>query len=277
MNINKYITKFENKVFWITGASSGIGEDLAYTLSKLGAKLILSARNEEKLNEVKKSCKNPEAHLVVPIDLEKNENFEAEVNIALEHFGKIDNLILSGAVGQFEMAINTNPEIERKIFETNYFGTVSLAKAILPSMFKCRSGHIVVISSLMGKFGPPMRTSYAASKHALHGYFDSLRAEIWREGIFVTIVCPGFIKTNISKNYLDGKGNRWDYIDKDHQNAMSPEKCSGKILKAIASEKYEVNVAGKEVFAVFVKRFFPRILIRIMKNYSFKRAEVNEK
>ncbi len=274
--MSKFRNIYNDKVIWISGASSGIGESLAYTLSQLGAKLIISSRNEKKLIEVKSACESPANHMVLPLDLEDNKDYSGQVKKVIERFGTIDYVFHVGGVGQFSSVLETTPEVERKIFETNYFGAVALTKEILPYMLQKNSGHFVVVSSLMGKFGPPMRSSYTASKHALHGYFDSLRAEVSGEGVGVTMICPGFIKTNISYNYLNANGDRWNYLDKDHQIAMSPENSSLKIIKAVALKKYETNVAGKEVVAVYVKRFFPNIFTRIMAKYSFKRDDKDE-
>jgi dehydrogenase/reductase SDR family member 7B len=143
---------------------------------------------------------------------------------------------------------------------TNYLGTVALTKSILPKMLELESGHIVVVTSLVGKFGSPYRSSYAASKHALHGFFDSLRAEIFSKNIKVTIVCPGFVKTNISLNALTGEGKPQKTMDEATENGLKPEYVADKIIKAIIKEKEEVYIGGKETRGIWMKRFFPGFL-----------------
>jgi len=256
---------FNDKVVWITGASSGIGENMAYLFSKLGAKIILSARNEEKLNIIAGNCNNSKDHLVLKLDLENNQNLDPITSQVIERYGKIDMVVNCGGVSQHAISYETLQEIERKIIEVNFWGTVNLTKAILPYMFKNNSGRIIVISSVHGKVGLSTKSSYSASKHALLGYFDSLRADLIRNGhngIKVMVVCPGYIKTNISINYFGGTGKNLGKMDKNHEDAMSPAKCAEKIVKAIYKNKNEVLVGGKETLAVHLKRFFPSFFLK---------------
>ena len=162
---------FQDKVVWITGASSGIGEALAVKFSQLGVRLILSSRREDELNRVFKNCSNPEKHLVLPMDMAKSEEFAQKKKVEMDRFGQIDILINNAGISQRSKMIDTNLETERKIMEINYFGSAALTKTVLPEMVNNQSGHIVVVSSLMGKFSTPSRSTYAASKHALVGYF----------------------------------------------------------------------------------------------------------
>ena len=166
---------FKEKTIWITGASSGIGEALAIQLSEAGAKLVLSSRRAEELERVKSNCAHPENILNIPIDLSSKSDFKSEVEKVISHFGQIDCLINNGGVSQRALIVDTDIETDRSIMETNYFGTVSLVKAVLPYMLQKKSGHMVAISSISGKFGFGLRSAYSASKHALHGFFESLR------------------------------------------------------------------------------------------------------
>lgn len=255
----------EGTVVWITGASSGIGEALAYAYSNSGARLILSSRNEEKLREVKDRCAGPKEHWVLPLDLADSGSIEAGCREALEYAGRVDIMIHSGGVSQRSLAAQTPLEIDRRIMETNFFGTVALTKAVLPSMLERRSGRIVVISSLVGKFGTPLRSSYSASKHALHGFFDSLRAEIWDQGISVVIVCPGFIRTSISINALTSNGTPQGTMDEAQACGMLPNVCAARIISAIDEKKPEVYIGGRELLGVYLKRFVPSLFNRIIR------------
>jgi short-subunit dehydrogenase len=252
------------KVVWITGASSGIGEALAGAFAREGAQLILSSRNVKKLNEVKNAGPSPERHLVVPLDLEDSSTFPGCVETVLKRFGRIDILVNNGGISQRCLAAQTVQETDRRIMETNFFGTVALTKAVLPSMIERHSGHIVVVSSLMGKFGTPLRSTYAASKHALHGFFDSLRAEVLPLGIRVTVVCPGFIRTNISVNALCADGSCHGAMDEAQASGMPSDVCAARIVQAVAQGRDEVIIGGKEVAGVYIKRFFPGLFNRII-------------
>ena len=254
-----------NKVIWITGASSGIGEALTYKLNELGAKLILSSRNRESLYVVKSKCKiNPLDIHVLPLDLENTDSLKEVTASVIKIYNRIDMIIHSGGVSQRSLALETNLEVAKRIMNINFWGTVALTQQILPTMLSNNSGHIIIISSLVGKFGTKFRSAYSASKHALHGYFDSLRTEIDPK-IKISIICPGFIKTNVTINALTADGTKQNSMDDAQANGMPANKCALEIIKAIQSEKEEVYIGGKEKYAVLVKRFFPGLFSKIVR------------
>lgn len=255
----------KNKIIWITGASSGIGEALCYQLNELGAKLIISSRNREALYQVKSNCKiNPLDVHVLPLDLENTDSLKEVTNEAIKIFNKIDIIIHSGGVSQRSIALETELSVAQRIMDINFWGTVALTQHLLPSMLSKNTGQIVIISSLVGKFGTKFRSAYSASKHALHGYFDSLRTEI-DPAIKITIVCPGFIKTNVTINALTANGTKQNTMDHAQANGMPADQCAMEIIKAISSGKEEVYIGGKEKYAVLLKRFFPRLFSKIVK------------
>lgn len=257
--------EIKNKIVWITGASSGIGEALCYQLNKLGAKLIISSRNREALYQVKSNCKNNPLDVhVLPLDLEKIESLEDITKDALKIFNKIDIIIHSGGVSQRSLALETELSVAQRLMNINFWGTVALTQHLLPSMLSKKEGHVVVISSLVGKFGTKFRSAYSASKHALHGYFDSLRSEI-DPSIKITIVCPGFIKTNVTINALTADGSKQNSMDDAQANGMPADECAKQIISAILSGKEEVYIGGKEKYGVLLKRFLPRLFSRIVR------------
>ncbi len=259
--------RFLNKVVWITGASSGIGEATVYAFAKEGAKLVLSARREEELQRVKKNTGLPDSDvLVLPIDVEKQKEFPSKVQEVVKHFGTIDVLFNNAGISQRSSVLESDMEVYHKIMDINFFGVVSLTKAVLPIMLQQKSGNIAVTSSVSGKVGTPMRSGYCATKHALHGFFDSLRAEVWKENVNITIVCPGYINTNISINAISGDGGKHGKMDQNQATGISPEDCAESIVNAIASNKQEVYIGRKEVLAIYLKRFFPGLLSKIMRN-----------
>lgn len=261
--------KFKDKIVWITGASSGIGEALTHEFTRQGAKLVLSARREDELKRVARQTGLPDTQiLILPLDAEKPDTFEGNVQTVVRTFGRIDLLVLNAGVSQRSLVLATDLSVDRRIMEINYFGVIGLAKRVLPVFTTQQSGHFVVTSSVVGYIGTPMRSAYAASKHALHGFFDALRAEHWRDGISVTIVCPGYIKTAISVNAMNEKGEKHNRMDNNQQQGMTAEACAATILKAVSGKKEEVYIGGREIFGIYLKRFLPKILSRVIRNYN---------
>ncbi|GHN01450.1 oxidoreductase [Cytophagales bacterium WSM2-2] len=258
----------DHKVIWITGASSGIGEALAYELSrKNGVKLIISARRKEELERVQGNCSQSDIR-VLPLDLAKPETLQLSTEAAIQLFGHIDILINNGGISQRSLAKDTQLSVDREVMEVDYFGTLALTKYLLPHFLKRKSGHFVTVSSVMGMIGTPYRSGYAAAKHALHGFFDSLRAELWKDSkdIFVTLICPGWVKTQVTINALTGDGSRLNKMDKTTDQGMSANVFAVKMVAAIENKREEVYIGGaKEVFAVYVKRFFPKIFSMIIR------------
>jgi short-subunit dehydrogenase len=256
----------QKKVVWITGASSGIGEALAYEFNKKGTLLILSARREEELLRVQSECENWEETVkILPLDLEDTEALQKKADEAKELFGSIDMLINNGGISQRAFAVDSKMETIRKVMEVNFFGTVALTKAVLPHMIAQKSGHIVVISSVMGKIGTKYRSVYAASKHALHGWFDCLRQEVYDHQIDVSLVCPGFVKTNVTVNALTADGDKYNQVDDALKKAMSPEEFAKRLLPKLAKRKEEIVIGGTEILAVYLKRLAPSLLNKILK------------
>lgn len=256
----------KDKTIWITGASSGIGAAMAIEFSKRGAKLILSSRNTDELDNVKSICSQPERVKILPIDLANTSAFKETVAQAINFYGHIDVLVNNAGISQRSLAAETDLEVDKKIFDINYFGTISLTKALIPHFKENRSGHFVVISSVVGKIGTPLRSSYSGSKHALHGFFDSLRSELFKDQIKVSLICPGYVNTKVSINALTAHGDKQGTLDKATANGLSPEKFAVKAVRAIAREKQEIVIGGLlEKVAVYVKRFFPLLLSRMVR------------
>jgi short-subunit dehydrogenase len=267
--------KLTNKVIWITGASSGIGEALVYELAKKGVRLIISARRKEELERVKGNCPGiAQVNVrILPLDLSEPSTLKLHTEAAIQLFGHIDILINNGGISQRSLAKDTELDVDRRIMEVDYFGTISLTKYLLPHFLKHKAGHIVTVSSVMGKIGTPYRTGYAAAKHALHGFYDSLRAELWKDSknIHVTLVCPGWINTNLSITALLGDGSPQNKKDDTHEQGMHPAKFARKMIRAIEDKKREVYIGGaKEVFAIYLDRYMPGLFSKIVRNANVK-------
>ncbi len=257
---------FTDKVVWITGASSGIGEALAITFAKQQAKLILSARREDELNRVKTATGLADNEVfILPLDVSDISAIEAAAQKAQAHFGRIDVLVNNAGISHWSKVKDTSMDVIKKILDVNFLGGAALTKAVLPDMLNRKSGDIVVISSILGKMVTPKQGAYNASKHALMGFYETLRAETQRGGINVLLVCPGFVRTNVAKNSLDRNGKP---INKDNSliaNGLDPLYVSGKILQAIEARKSEIVIAGtKEKFGLALKRFFPGLFAKFV-------------
>jgi dehydrogenase/reductase SDR family protein 7B len=255
--------RFENRVVWITGASSGIGAALAEAFSREGATVVLSARRQTELEQVAARCEG--RPLILPLDLARSESFPSLVEQVIERYGRIDVVVHNGGVSQRALAKETRLEVDRRVMEVNYFGAVALTKAVLPFMLREKAGQFVVVSSVMGKIGTPLRSAYAASKHALHGFFDCLRAEVADDGVSVSLLCPGYIRTEVSKNALTGDGSPTNVEGDDIAAGYPASLAALQIVDAAyrkTSEAY-IGAPGKERLALWLKRFAPGLLERM--------------
>ena len=262
------MSSYEGKTVWITGASSGIGESLALELAKRDASLVLTARRSARLEELRSKCPRPERVHVLGGDLLDETSWTKLADEAQAAAGPIDVLVNSAGVTQRAMAQDTRLADVRRLMELNFFAPVALTNAVLPSMLARRSGCIVILSSVAGYVGTPLRSSYAASKHAVRGYFDSLRAELHDTGVGVTIVSPGYIRTEISMHAISSDGQVHGKTDAAIASGMDPTECARAIADAIAKARSEIYIGGKEVYSIYVKRFFPKLVERIVPKHA---------
>lgn len=253
-----------DKVVWITGASSGIGEALSYELNRKGYKLIISSRKLIDLQQVKARCPHGDNISVLPLDLMDRDKMSEKVMEAMSFYGSIDILINNAGISQRSLIMDTDLQVYQKLMDVNYMGTIALSKAILPYFVSQKKGHFVTVTSLMGKFGSPYRSGYCGAKHALHGFFDVLRMEHENENIKVTMVCPGFVNTNVAINALTADGTPQLDNDVATKNGLSPHVFAKKMVRAIEKEKFEVYIGRKEVMGIYMKRFFPKLLHRLV-------------
>lgn len=251
---------FEGKILWVTGASSGIGRAVAIELSSKKCHLILSSRNKKELEEVAVLCNNNGSTTdVVPIDLSNSASIKEAFKNVSKKYHTVDGLYHFSAISQRSLAFETDISIDRHLFEVNFFGTIELTKAVLPVMIKNGGGQIGVTTSIVGKFGFLHRSAYAATKHALQGFFESLRAENVSNDVLVSIIIPGRIKTKISLNALNKFGKPHNKTEKALQNGLLPDKAAKRIVKQLKKEKKEILVGGKELIMLYIRRFFPQI------------------
>ncbi|WP_262691069.1 SDR family oxidoreductase [Kordiimonas aestuarii] len=260
---------FKGQTIWITGASSGIGEALAYEFAEAGASLVLSARRQAELERVKAACVGkglPGADvLVLPLDVTDEAQVTAAAKAAKDFRGHIDMLINNAGISQRSLCVDTDMATYRRLFEVDVFGQIALTKSVLPVMLEQGRGHMVVTASVAGKIGVRQRTGYCAAKHAMMGFFDALRAEVANQGVKVTTITPGFIRTNIATHALKGDGSEFGKVDKNIAGGMDVSKCAKAIMRGLEKGKKEIPVGeGAEMKALWVKRFFPNTLFRMV-------------
>ena len=267
MNTNQ----FNNKICLVTGASSGIGKALSQKLNSMGAIVILTARNSENLEIVKANCKYPDKIRILPFDMEEIKAIESFALEAWNLFHNIDFVFLNAGMAIRDMVHLTDLEMVYKVMNINFFSVVALSKALLTFMREKKQGCFIVTSSLCGKFGVPKLSAYSASKHALHGFFESLRAEYKPDGIKVTMITAGLVNTDITVHALKGNGTINGKMQASVAGGISPEACANEIVQAVAAGKYEALVGGIEKYSVLVKRFFPGLLRMAIANHPMKK------
>ncbi|WP_293000281.1 SDR family oxidoreductase [Nevskia sp.] len=260
------MTQLKNSVVWITGASSGIGEALTLQAAQAGAKLILTSRRESELERVRQATGVPDRVAVLPLDLTAFDADDA-VRRAEACFGPIDILVNNAGWSQRSKLVDTSMSVYRQLMELDYFAPVALTRAIVPGMQKRKRGHLVMISSVAGLIGAPMRTGYCAAKHALAGFSEATRAELWRDGLKVSVVYPGYVRTQIAINALEGDGSAHGVMDPLTDEGISPEDCAEDIWDGIADNEEEIFMGGKELMYVRLKRYAPKVF-----SFALKRA-----
>ena len=255
---------FSNKVVWITGASSGIGEELALQLARQQAKLIITARNIEALIKVQQKClQHTPFCKIVSADLAEESNAVKAVNDAMLQFGTIDIVILNAGVTQRSLAIETNLKVYKKLMDINFFAAVNITQTLLPYFKQKQGGHVVAISSVAGLMGFPLRSGYAAAKHAMMGYFETLQTEKPVQGLHFTIVSPGRIKTDISLAALTKDGTAHNKNDEGQLNGIPVAICASKILSAVKNKKKHIIIARGEYLLWIIKWFCPSLFYTI--------------
>lgn len=236
-----------NKTIWVTGASSGVGEGMATVFHREGASLIISGRRVAELERVREACTvGPGRIMVMPFDITDRVEREAAAARVLREFARIDVLVNNAGIGQRSLASETTLEVDRRIMEVDFFGPIALTKLVLPRMIEQRGGHLVVTSSVAGKHAVPLHTAYCAAKHALHGYFDTLRIEHLQDNIAVTLLVIAGVRSHVFEHALTGDGSEYGTSDWGSESGITAEACAERVVEAIVRREPEVVISIPE-------------------------------
>ena len=261
--------RFRDKTVWITGASSGIGASLAQALAPEGAALIRSARREDRLQALAEQLRaRGTAVTILPLDVADPAAIGPAAEAALAWRGQVDVLVNNAGISQRSRVEETQIDTVRRVMEVNFFGLVHLTGLLLPHMLARQSGHIVNMSSVAGYVSTPLRSTYAASKHAVRAWSDALRAEVQDRGVHVTVICPGYVRTDISSSALTGDGGQKGTDDKAILNGMDPDVAARRMVDAVARHKDELILGGSEVWGIYLKRYLPGLTARLLPRFA---------
>jgi short-subunit dehydrogenase len=256
---------FNGKVVWVTGASSGIGEALCYELSQHGALLIMSARSEEKMETIRQNLKFPANAKILPLDLCDAAVCASATEKAMELFGRVDILINNAGVSQRCFFMDTDDKTHSDMMQLNFNAPRTLIQGLIPGMLSRNFGHIVNISSICGKSGFPLRSTYCSTKFALHGLTESLKWEFHdKKNLHFTIICPGPVRTQVDRNSLMGGGKIYGEMDSINQTGMTAERCAKLTLVSVSNQLFESWVSPKPGLCVPYMAHYSQWLLHVV-------------
>lgn len=256
------------KVVWITGSSTGIGLAMAEYAARSGAHVVISALEKNDVYQAWQRCQAYGGdHLAIPLDVvDAIACLEAYQQI-MTKYGRVDWLINNAGITHRSSVLETTEDMDDQIFAVNYKAPVRLTKLVLPDMLLRRQGTVVMISSIVGLVGTQQRSSYAATKSALHLWANSLRAEVEPRGLKVKVVFPGFVKTNITKSALLPNGEVYGKVDAGQENAMSAENFAELTWKKLLGHHNYIVIGGmKDKVGSWLGRLAPELLYKVIQH-----------
>ncbi|XP_024221983.1 dehydrogenase/reductase SDR family member 7 [Bombus impatiens] len=268
-----------DKVVWITGASSGIGEHLAYVLAEAGCKLILLARREAELEKVKINCLQRNKNLkssdieVLALNICDINGHESALNNIIAKFGKLDILVNNAGRSQRALWENIDISVDKEMFDLNVFSPIALSRLVAKYFLKVGAGHFVFTSSIAGVTATPFSATYCANKFALHGYCKTFALEKFDKNIPITVVCPGPVYTNfLTEAFTDKSGEKYgENVKEDPKNKVSVERCATLMGIAIANKLSEVWICKPAILQLaYLGTYYPNIGLWIIKYLGAK-------
>ena len=263
----------KDKIVVITGASSGIGKALSGNFAKRGAKIVIAARSEDKLNQIKVDLEKSAPYvLAVKADVSRDADCQNLIQKTIEKFGGLDILINNAGISMRAIFEHTDLSVIRQLMDVNFWGTVYCTKFALPHLLKSR-GSVVGVSSIAGYKGLPGRTGYSSSKFAMHGFLEVVRIENMKKGLHVLIACPGFTASNIRNTALSGSGSQQGESPRDENKMMSAEEVAQHIVKAIDQKKHRLTLTTQGKITVMLNKFFPKLMDKMVYNHMAKEPD----
>jgi dehydrogenase/reductase SDR family protein 7B len=263
----------KDKVVIITGASSGIGKACAIAFSDAGAKVVLAARDGDKLKEVETILKEKgRGVLSVITDVTKEEDCKHLIESTVSHFGKIDVMICNAGISMRALFVDVDLNVLKRLMDVNFWGTVYCSKYALPYLISSK-GSLVGISSIAGKKGLPGRTGYSASKFAMEGFLETLRTENIPNGLHVLVACPGFTTSNIRNTALSKDGKQQGESSRNEAKMMAAEEVANRILKAVKKRKRDLILTTTGRLMVFLNKFNPAFLDKMVYKHIAKEKD----
>ncbi len=265
---------FKQQVVWITGASRGIGAELARAFAAQGARLILSAPESERagLEKTVARCQALNVlggqYRIEAFDLSSSEEIQQAFDRVQASGWQVDVLVNNAGITHRSMALDTSVEVDRRVMAVNYFGPLQLTKLVAPDMIRRGRGSIVAVASVLGLIATPHRSAYIAAKHALHGFFEALRTETLDKGLHVMLVYPGFVNTDISMHALTAQGGTHGQQDPGQAQAMPPQRVAEAIVEGLRQRQPRLLIAGKEGWLVLLQRLAPSLVTRIVRRVA---------
>jgi short-subunit dehydrogenase len=250
----------KDKVVIITGATSGIGEACAMVFGRNGAKIVITGRNQQKLDHTLGQLKSQNIDaLAILADAAKESDIQQMAEKTISHFGKIDVLINNAGISMRALFQDLDLDVFKQVMDTNFYGTVYATKYCLPEILK-NKGSIVGISSINGFRGTPARTAYSASKYAMNGFLEALRTEVMNKGVHILVASPGFTASNIRNGALTAHGKSQGESPRDESKMMSPESVAKAILKSTLKRKRDLILTTQGKMAVFLNKWLPSMM-----------------
>lgn len=263
----------KSKVAVITGASSGIGKSLALCFANAGYAVVISGRNQQRMKEVQDQIEKEGGKAIcVMADVSKEADCKRLIDESIAAFGQLDVLINNAGMSMRALFEKTELSVIRQLMDINFWGTVYCSKFALPYLLQSK-GSIVGISSIAGKKGLPGRTGYSASKFAMEGFLETLRTENLKKGLHVLIACPGFTASNIRQSALSADGSSQGESPRDEKKMMQPEEVAGRILQAVVKRKRDLVMSSDGKLTVFLNKFFPSLMDKIVYNHMAKEPD----
>lgn len=249
-----------NKVIIVTGGSSGIGEACALEFAKRGAKVVIAARNTDKLKGVAAKIEQlGKEVLTVQCDVAIQTDCEKLIKETIAKFGKVDVLVNNAGISMRAIFNEVDIDVLKRVMDINFYGAVYCTKFALPHILK-NKGSVVGVSSIAGYVGLPARTGYSASKFAMQGFLDALRTENLKKGLHVMVACPGFTASNIRNTALSADGSAQGETPRDESKMMTSEEVALAIVNGVAKRKRKLILTGEGKMVVFLSKFFPTFL-----------------